>query len=62
MLLPSFAFAKVKTEKVIYEKNSVKMEGLIAYNDKDKKPKPGILVFHDWMGHGPSARGHERGF
>lgn len=51
-LIPSLAFAKVKTEKVIYESNGVKMEGMIAYNDSIKKPAPGVLVFHDWMGNG----------
>lgn len=52
-LIPTLAFAKVKTEKVIYESNGVKMEGVIAYNDSIKKPVPGILVFHEWMGNGP---------
>jgi dienelactone hydrolase len=52
-LLPTIAFAKVKTEKVVYEVNGVKMEGVLAFNDKTKKPAPGIVVFHDWMGVGP---------
>lgn len=52
-LVPTLAFAKVKTEKVIYESNGVKMEGMIAYNDSIKKPAPGVLVFHEWMGNGP---------
>lgn len=52
-LVPTLAFAKVKTEKVIYESNGVKMEGVLAYNDSIKKPAPGILVFHEWMGNGP---------
>lgn len=53
LLIPMMAFAEVKTEKIIYEKNGVKMHGLIAYDDKDKKPKPGIVIFSDWMGNGP---------
>lgn len=52
-LVPTLAFAKVKTEKVVYESNGVKMEGVIAYNDSSKKPAPGVLVFHEWMGNGP---------
>lgn len=52
-LIPTIAFAKVKTEKVIYESNGVKMEGVLAYNDSNKKPAPGVLVFHEWMGNGP---------
>lgn len=51
-LVPAIAFAKIKTEKVTYTKNGVKMEGLIAYDDKHKKPRPGIVIFPDWMGHG----------
>lgn len=51
-LLPAVAFAKVKTEKIVYEKNGTKFEGFIAWNDSVKKPAPGILVFHDWMGNG----------
>jgi dienelactone hydrolase len=52
-LLPTLAFAKVKTEKVVYESNGVKLEGILAYNDSIKKPAPGIVVFHEWMGNGP---------
>ena len=44
--------AKVKTEKVIYEKNGVKMEGLLAWGDKVKPGTPAVLIFHDWMGNG----------
>jgi dienelactone hydrolase len=53
LLVPTMVFAKVKTEKVVYEKDGVKMEGLLAYNDSVKGKRPGILVFHDWMGNGP---------
>lgn len=51
-LVPLTAFAKIKTEKIVYEKNGVKMEGFLAYNDKIKKPAPGVVVFADWMGAG----------
>jgi dienelactone hydrolase len=53
LLLPTMAFAKVKTEKVVYESNGTKMEGVLAYDDSIKKPAPGILVFPEWMGNGP---------
>lgn len=52
LLLPTIVFAKVKTEKVVYEKNGVKMEGVLAFNDKVKKPQPGVVVFHEWVGNG----------
>lgn len=51
--IPAVAFAKIKTEKVSYTKNGVKMEGTIAYDDKNIKPRPGVVIFPDWMGHGP---------
>ena len=51
-LVPLTAFAKIKTEKIIYEKNGAKMEGFLAYNDKIKKPAPGVVIFPDWMGAG----------
>jgi dienelactone hydrolase len=51
-LVPLTAFAKIKTEKIAYEKNGTKMEGFLAYDDKIKKPVPGIVVFPDWMGEG----------
>lgn len=50
--LPTLALAKVQTQKIIYEKNGVKMEGLVAYDDKFKGTRPAVLVFHDWMGNG----------
>lgn len=50
--VPLLVHAKVQTEKVVYEKNGVKMEGLVAFDDT-KKNAPGVLVFHDWMGNGP---------
>ena len=53
LLVPTMVFAKVKTEKVVYEKDGVKMEGLLAYNDSVKGKRPAVLVFHDWMGNGP---------
>jgi dienelactone hydrolase len=54
-LLPTMAFAKIKTEKIVYEKNGTKMEGFLAYNDRYKKPMPGILIVHDWMGIGKNT-------
>ena len=53
LLIPIMAFAKVKTEKVIYESEGVKLEGVLAYNDSVKKTAPGVLVFHEWLGNGP---------
>lgn len=57
MLIPTIAFAKVQTEKVIYESNGTKLEGLIAFDDSIKKPLPGVVIFHEWMGNGPFTEG-----
>src|SRR5437763_1953749 len=59
-LMPVICFAKVRTEKIVYEKNGTKMEGLMAWNDKFKKPMPGVLVFHEWMGEGPFSENKAR--
>lgn len=53
LLVPVMSYAKVRTEKVIYESAGTKLEGMIAYDDKVKKPVPGVIVFHEWMGNGP---------
>ncbi len=52
MFVPVLAFAKVKTEKIEYTKDGVKMEGVLAYSDKTKKARPTIVIFPDWMGRG----------
>jgi dienelactone hydrolase len=45
-------FAAIKTEKITYNAGVDKMVGLIAYDDAQTTPRPGILVVHDWMGLG----------
>lgn len=51
-LLPLNAMAKIRTEKILYTLDGVKMEGVLAYNDKIKKPVPAVVIFSDWMGRG----------
>jgi dienelactone hydrolase len=48
--LGASAFAAVKTETVEYKDGSTVLEGYIAYDDANDKPRPGILVIHDWTG------------
>jgi dienelactone hydrolase len=55
--LPSFARADIVTESIDYEHNGVKFTGTIAYDNASEGKKPGILVVHDWMGHGPFSIG-----
>ena len=35
-----------------YYDNKTPLEGIIAYVDKDKKKRPGVLVVHEWTGIG----------
>lgn len=51
-LLPLTAFAKIKTQKISYTEGDVKLEGILAFDDKNNMPRPAILVFPDWMGVG----------
>jgi len=46
----SVAFAKIKTEAVLYKDGSSELEGFLAYDDSAKGPRPGVLVIHDWTG------------
>ena len=46
----SAAFAKVKTETVLYKDGTAELEGFLAYDDSAKGPRPGVLVIHDWTG------------
>ena len=42
--------AKVKLEKVEYKSGDQTFEGVIAYDSAIKGKKPGVVVFHNWMG------------
>lgn len=50
LLVCSIAQAAIKSEKVVYKADGVAMEGYLAYDTDKKKPLPGILIVHDWMG------------
>ena len=53
-------FAAVKGEEVAYESGGVVMKGYLAYDDAIKSKCPGVLVVHDWWGHGEYVRGRAR--
>ncbi len=56
-LLPLPAFAALKGEEVTYQdKSGTVMTGYVAYDDAAIKPRPGILIIHDWMGLGDFTR------
>ncbi len=50
------ANALVKTRAVEYKDGDVVLQGWAAWEDGFKDARPGILVVHEWKGHGPYAR------
>jgi len=54
MIAPA-AHAKIKTEVVEYKAGDATLQGFLAYDDSNAKPRPGILLIHDWMGVGDYA-------
>lgn len=44
------AMAKVHTQKVDYSSGDLKFEGFLAYDDSFKGNRPGMVIFHNWMG------------
>jgi dienelactone hydrolase len=52
--------ATVKTKTVTYQEGDTKMVGYIAYDDKFKGKRPGVLVVHEWWGHNDYVRERAR--
>lgn len=50
------ASALVKTKAVEYKDGDVVLQGFVAYEDGFKDKRPGVMVVHEWWGHGPYAR------
>ena len=50
------AHALIKTRAVEYKDGDVVLQGWAAWEDGFKDSRPGILVVHEWNGHGPYAR------
>ncbi|MBI3099010.1 MAG: dienelactone hydrolase family protein [Planctomycetes bacterium] len=48
--------AAVKTEPLQYTHGDVVLEGYLAYDDASGERRPGVLVCHEWKGHGPYVR------
>src|SRR6266545_2897527 len=48
--LPVSAFAAIKTETIQYKDGDTALERFLAYDDANDKPRPGILLLHDWTG------------
>lgn len=50
------ASAILKTKSVEYKHGDTLLQGWAAWEDGFKEKRPGILVVHEWWGHGPYAR------
>lgn len=50
LALGASAFGAIKTETVEYKDGTTVLEGFVAYDDANDKPRPGVLVIHDWTG------------
>ena len=57
LLFAATAQAALHREKLEYEQGNAALEGYLAYDDTFKGPRPGIVLFHDWMGVGPYVQG-----
>lgn len=60
LIATSSILAAVKTEVIVYEQGGVPLEGFLAYDDAGGKPRPGVLLIHDWMGVGDYAKSRAR--
>ncbi len=58
--LSSSAYAKIKTEIVEYKDGDAVLEGFLAYDDANTKPRPGVLVVQDWTGVGDYVKGRAK--
>ncbi len=59
-LAATVAMAEVKVEHVDYAVDGVTYKGYLAYDDKRKGKRPGVLVVHEWWGHNDYARRRAR--
>lgn len=50
------ASAKLRTKVVEYKDGDTVLQGYAAWDDGFKDKRPGVLVAHEWWGHGPYAR------
>src|ERR1043165_1050061 len=53
---PSAQTKAIQTREVQYTQGTTKLTGMIAWDDRVKTPRPGVLVVHEWWGHDEHAR------
>src|SRR5262245_54024555 len=48
--------SKLHTEVVEYKHGDVVLEGYIAWEEGAQGKRPGVIIVHEWKGHGPYVR------
>jgi len=56
----ALADAAVVGKEVTYQAGATQLKGYLAYDDGSTKPRPGVLVVHEWWGHNDYARQRAR--
>jgi dienelactone hydrolase len=56
LVLAAPAHGALRTSVVEYKDGGAVLEGYYVYDDAVKGPRPGVLVVHEWTGHGPYVR------
>lgn len=56
LILATSAHAELQTREIDYEVNGETFTGYLAYDDANADPRPGVLVVHEWWGHGDYVR------
>ncbi|MBF0587497.1 MAG: dienelactone hydrolase family protein [Magnetococcales bacterium] len=57
---PHQSWSAVQSQTVTYQDGTVELKGYLAWNDKIKGKRPGVLVVHEWWGINDYARKRAR--
>lgn len=56
LALGATARGEIKTRVIDYAEGKTALQGYLAYDDALAGPRPGVLVVHEWKGHGEYVR------
>lgn len=56
----SLALADIQTKEVKYQVDDTEFTGFMAWDDRHKGKRPGVLVVHEWWGHNDYVRQRAR--
>ena len=59
-LLSHPSFAEITSQEIHYQADGIKLKGFLAFDNKQKEPRPGVIVVHEWWGHNDYARKRAR--